>query len=506
MTPFARPRTPSLPLVSGLWAIRRWRDLLALLAALPLMVPGVAQADDSVTLDQFHPAETSEDGIEVSRPTDLGHHRVGVTAYLEWAHDPLVSESVAGEAEEQERAVVSDQLALHVGLAYGLFDRVILFGGVSGNLLMVGSEVPGYPAADGSRFGDLLLGARVRLLGTPRLGGAAYGALGFQLGFTLPTAHWISDSSQLTGESGVMVVPELLGEMGGRYLRVTLNVGARVRSVERFTALRVGSELTWGLGLGVPLVGRTLELELETYGATSFDNPFEGTTTPAEAIGGLRWRAQSGWSGALGAGPGLGRGYGSPDLRVVASFGWTEPARRAAPPAQEWIAPAAPPPDWDGDGVPDTDDRCPRVPGAASNHGCARFVSLAPTEIAPVEIVISQRIEFDTDESSTLRDVSAPILEEVRALLEANPQIRRIAIEGHADERASDEHNMGLSQRRAEAVMRWLVDHGVDPIRLQARGYGEREPFAAGTTPAAQQTNRNVQFFILDPPASHPSR
>jgi len=496
----------------GVWSMRRRRSVFALLGFAALMLAGTAQAQ-SVTLDQFRPAETSEDGIAVSRPVDLGHNRFGGTVYLDYARNPLVYESSAGNSDTQQQAVVRDQLAVHLGVAYGLFDRLVVFAGGTGNLVMAGQDRAGYVTADGARMGDLNVGARVRLLGTPRLGEANYAALAVQANMTLPMARWVAPSSQLSGDGTVTVTPELLGEVGGRSVRLTANLGARLRGTQSFNTLEVGNELTWGLGIGVPLIGRTLEVDIEVYGATSFSKPMSYETSPVEAIAGLRWRAESGWTAAIGAGPGIARGYGSPDFRAVATLGWTQPAARVAVVEEREEIAAAPAPlappapaDSDGDGVIDSLDDCPQVAGPEDNRGCPRAARLAPTEIAPVEIVILQRIEFETDASGTLRPVTVETLEGVRAVLEANPQIHRVAIEGHADERATDEYNMTLSKQRADAVMRWLVAHGIDASRLESHGYGEREPFAPGFTPEAQQINRNVQFFILDPRASRPSR
>lgn len=500
MTP---PRATPSPLAASFPSF--FPGVLALLAGFAMMPPLVASADESVTLDQFHPTETAEDGLEVSRPVDLDHHRFSAMATLEYAHNPLVYEVVTGNANTRlEDALVDHQLALHVGGAFGLTDRLTAFAGISSSLVMVGVDRPGHVGADGTRLGDVVLGGRMRLLGKPRLGEAPYGALAIQVGVTLPVAHWTSPTSHLTGESGVMVTPEVLAEVGGRKVRVTANAGARVRSREELEHFTVGPELTWGLGLGVPLV-HGLELDVETYGATALGSNFMNRgSTPVEAIGGLRWRGGTGWTAALGAGPGLVGGYGSPDFRAVASMGWSQPPP-PPPVVEEGITSVPASPDWDRDGIADSRDRCPRVPGPASNDGCALYVRLEPTELAPAEIVIVSRIEFDTSDSIVLRAGDA-ILEEIRAVLEVNPQLRRVAIEGHADERDTDDNNMALSQRRANAVMLWLTNHGVAPGRLEARGYGEREPFAAGTTPAAQQTNRNVQFFILRPAASSPSR
>jgi outer membrane protein OmpA-like peptidoglycan-associated protein len=498
--------------IFGILGLRRRRALGALLAMAAVIVPVGAQAQ-SVTLNQFQGSETPDDGLEVSRPVDLGHGRFAANVYLDYARNPLVYEATQGHSSTQREAIVRDQLDVRVGVAVGLFDRVILFASGSGNLLMSGQERPGYVAADGTRVGDFNLGARVRLLGTPRLGDSSYGALAVQVAATLPMARWIASDSQLTGDSTVTVTPELLAEVGGRSLRLTANLGTRLRANQTFNTLTVGHELTWGLGLGVPVVGKTLEVDVEVYGATALSHPLEYATTPVEAIAGLRYRAESGWTAAVGAGPGLARGYGSPDFRALATVGWSQPAPRPAvePEPEPVVAivepePEAAPLDTDGDGVIDSLDHCPTVPGPVENDGCPLAVVVAATPVAPAEIVILQRVEFDTDESGTLAPRTVATLEEVRVIINDNPQIMRVSIEGHADERGTDAYNQALSERRAAAVMSWLVGHGIAARRFGSVGRGESDPYAPGFTPEAQQTNRNVQFFVLDPVATHAAR
>jgi OmpA-OmpF porin, OOP family len=80
--------------------------------------------------------------------------------------------------------------------------------------------------------------------------------------------------------------------------------------------------------------------------------------------------------------------------------------------------------------------------------------------------------------------------------LKENPT-RQVLIEGHTDGTGSESYNLELSQRRAEAVRDLLIDNGVSPERLSARGYGEAYPIAANTTEAGRQQNRRVQLTIL---------
>jgi len=70
-------------------------------------------------------------------------------------------------------------------------------------------------------------------------------------------------------------------------------------------------------------------------------------------------------------------------------------------------------------------------------------------------------------------------------------------VAGHADERSSDEHNLQLTKLRAQAVMEALQKRGVSAKRLVSQGYGEYCPLDPGSTPAAWEKNRRVDFKIV---------
>jgi outer membrane protein OmpA-like peptidoglycan-associated protein len=149
--------------------------------------------------------------------------------------------------------------------------------------------------------------------------------------------------------------------------------------------------------------------------------------------------------------------------------------------------------DNDKDGILDGDDACPTAPGPAATQGCPRAVRVDASQIR-----ILQRIEFETKRAE-LRPTANSILDEVRLALEVNPQIKKVRIEGHTDDRGSDSFNLDLSQRRAETVMKWLVDGGIAPERLSAEGIGETRPLVPNDSAENYQTNRRVEFHIVDP-------
>lgn len=149
--------------------------------------------------------------------------------------------------------------------------------------------------------------------------------------------------------------------------------------------------------------------------------------------------------------------------------------------------------DNDKDGLLDPEDKCPNLPGPKETKGCPSSIRIDRSQIR-----ILERIEFETKRAE-IRPESLGIIDQVRSALEVNPQIRRIRIEGHTDSRGSDAVNLKLSQRRAEAVMKYLVDEGLNPARLEAKGWGEEHPLVANDGEANWQTNRRVEFHIVDP-------
>ncbi|HPB99053.1 MAG TPA: OmpA family protein, partial [Polyangiaceae bacterium] len=154
--------------------------------------------------------------------------------------------------------------------------------------------------------------------------------------------------------------------------------------------------------------------------------------------------------------------------------------------------------DYDADGIPDVEDKCPREPGVASTnpelHGCPQFIRRIE---GSTEIQILKRVEFATN-SAVLLPQSFPILDEVYALLKANPDVTKVAVQGHTDNRGGRDLNMKLSQDRADSVMRYLVNKGVVASRLTATGYGFDKPIDTNDTAEGRQRNRRVEFHILE--------
>ena len=112
---------------------------------------------------------------------------------------------------------------------------------------------------------------------------------------------------------------------------------------------------------------------------------------------------------------------------------------------------------------------------------------------------ILDRVYFRTNRDTILRR-SFPLLMNVAQVLNNHPEITRIQVEGHTDSRGRREHNMSLSQRRAQAVVDFLVERGsVDASRLVARGFGPDRPVVEDASTAEEHAqNRRVEFNIPD--------
>jgi OOP family OmpA-OmpF porin len=108
------------------------------------------------------------------------------------------------------------------------------------------------------------------------------------------------------------------------------------------------------------------------------------------------------------------------------------------------------------------------------------------------ELVLPSPIAFKSG-TDTLTEESTPALEHVRAYLEAKSYISALRIEGHLDTDGAD--SQSLTEKRALAVARWLVEKGVDCKRLVPVGFGNTRPVADNATPEGKARNRRVTFF-----------
>jgi outer membrane protein OmpA-like peptidoglycan-associated protein len=123
----------------------------------------------------------------------------------------------------------------------------------------------------------------------------------------------------------------------------------------------------------------------------------------------------------------------------------------------------------------------------------------APSEpeivVVDDRIVLEERVLFDTDRAR-VRSHGRELVEQIAWMWKLSDNWHSLTIEGHADERGTDEHNLELSQRRAERVRDVMVRLGCDPTLITAVGYGRSRPRAMGHTDRDHEANRRVEFVI----------
>src|SRR6266850_285823 len=112
-----------------------------------------------------------------------------------------------------------------------------------------------------------------------------------------------------------------------------------------------------------------------------------------------------------------------------------------------------------------------------------------------VRSMVGAMIHFDYDKS-TIRPDDAGTLDQKVAILQANAGLR-IRIGGHCDERGSDEYNLALGNRRAQAAKQYLVSHGIDGSRIETQSWGEERPLVDGHDETAWSQNRRDEFEII---------
>jgi outer membrane protein OmpA-like peptidoglycan-associated protein len=149
--------------------------------------------------------------------------------------------------------------------------------------------------------------------------------------------------------------------------------------------------------------------------------------------------------------------------------------------------------DDDNDGIVDRMDSCPHNPGTIDNQGCPKKYTLV--EVKKDRIEIKQQVHFASGKHRILPD-SFALLDQVVQVLKDSPKMR-VSIEGHTDSVGTEAFNMRLSQRRADAVLEYLVGKGISPERLASVGFGPTKPVASNKTAKGRALNRRTEFRIV---------
>jgi outer membrane protein OmpA-like peptidoglycan-associated protein len=559
-------------------------------------------------VNRLEPSETGSDWF-ANESLDLrGSGRLALGVVGDYGYKPLVIYNADGS---ERAAIVNRQLFDHIGAGLILVNRLRLDVSLPVAVYQDGNTGTfagtSYASTNATTIGDLRVGADLRLLG--EYGSAFTLALGVQA--RLPTGDRAAFTGDGSGE--FRVGPRLMaaGDIGA------FTYSARLAEVYRSSGEQlpgglatIGSEFQFGAAAGVRLADRRLTFGPEVFGSTvTAGGAFAKRNTPVEVLLGGHYQFDNGLRLGVGGGPGLTRGVGEPEYRLLAAVEWLAPVKKKEPP----------PSDRDGDGIPDSADACPDVAGLASEdpklNGCPPpdrdkdgvldAVDACPDDagapsddpkkngcpdrdkdgivdkedacpdeagqpsddpkkngcpdrdkdgivdkgdacpdeagqpsddpkkngcpdrdkdgvidkedacpdqpgprdadpkkngcpVARIEagqIKITEQVRFKFGSAMILPE-SDPILLAVQEILEKHPEITRVSIEGHTDNKGSRALNMRLSASRSAAVVTWLVKHGVDGKRLESHGFGPDRPIDTNETDEGRQNNRRVEFHI----------
>jgi OmpA-OmpF porin, OOP family len=494
------------------------RRLLACLAAVSVLASPATRGDDP-TERGFDPdparlALSLDGGFAVETAGTPPRGTWGLGAVVDYA-DGLLALELAGERED----LLESRLSLHLlgGWSLGRVELgahlpVALWQRADFSLLErqgVTDPNPLVRSVARTALGDLRLGAKVPLLAQ----GRSPVALAALVDARLPTG----DRDAFTGE-GFAVVPSAVVTRALGPLRLDAQLGYALRDRGQYGQLVVHDGLVFGAGGSLELpslaaIDRFRAIAEITGGwPRGYDLDGARYRAPLSARAGLRAWLGRALSVEIGGGTGLGEaGYGRERWRVFAGVRWrAEPLgaadddydRDGVPNERDLCPRDAGPaeldgcPDRDGDLIPDREDRCPREPGPAENEGCPVQADEPVVEIETERLSLKDSIQFDTGRDSIKKE-SFKLLDDVARLLLAHPELQRIRVEGHTDNVGAASYNKDLSERRAKAVVRYLVERGVEKQRLEPAGYGFERPVASNATALGRARNRRVEFTLV---------
>ena len=457
---------------------------------------GVAgQTPPQFDLNQFRPSELTTDGFAVSNADGQGHLRFGVQVYLDFSRDPMELQVTNGPIPDQRLQLVHSQLTGHLTWSLGLWERLVVFMDLPYTFIL-GDNLSDEGAAFLDSIGQGMLIPRGRGLGDLYLGarGVLYGTrenlfqLAAQATLTTNTASAARPQQNYLGEPNrspnVGGWFEVLGTFNaGEYVRVPFNVGYKTGFRQDVPSLNIGNQLTFGAAVQVLLGQDRFMLTVEAFGRSAADSGtgFGGRQeSPVELLGGFKYLHPKGFAVGIAGTGGVTSGYGNPDWRLIGMLGYTMPKKEKVIVA-----------DTDGDSIVDVDDA-----GPVETQG---FPEEQRVVIEDSRLEILDKIYFNTD-SAQLQRRSHAVLDSVAEVLRAHPEIRIVGVEGHTDWTGPSAYNMRLSQRRAESVVRYLVDEGgVSKDRFIAEGFGETQPLVPDArTKMTLAQNRRVEFHIAE--------
>lgn len=493
-----------------------------------LSVAWAQDVEEPIDIERFRPAATHDGFVVTEGSAFNGYLRddpVYLAVDLHAQANPLV---VVAPGDGIQGRLVDQRVGFDLIAAYRLTDA---FG--------IGLALPLFAAQDGDAdpnpagIGDLRLVPKLRVVGGDN------GGLAILAEVRLPT-H--SDDEFSGGARSPIFAPRLaFDQRFAKSFRFGANLGVLLREGTQFRNVRAASELTYSAALAYTFGGHDgdVTLGVDVHGGAGLaalqieEAPLEG-----------QLYAKLGLTDDLavqfGPAVGLVPGFGTPTLRFYAGLQWSrsrdEDARAGAECYECPPCPTLGPDtslvravvvDEDGEPITRSRARVDEVPATNTGPGVhevqvepgrrtlwVRARGYVPQKIdvrvppsSTVEkTVVMEPIEFVADgdrleyngvvyfafDSDVLLAESHDLLDALAQVLDAYPRLKLLSVQGHADQVGSEEYNQDLSERRAASVVRYLVDVGVEPERLESVGFGESQPISD-----RDRENRRVEFVIL---------
>ncbi|MBI4196669.1 MAG: OmpA family protein [Deltaproteobacteria bacterium] len=452
-----------------------------------LLLARFSWADIGASVENFKPSIGPGSYFSVLSSRGLGQWQFHGGVGINYAHQPLLRGVT-------NVPMVDNLWMTDIGVAAGLTDwlefgvalPVVLFNDAT-SLTRLTADSNNVTRTTSRGLGDLRIQMKFRLVDLKD----------YDVGFaivpilSIPTGNEDQFAADGTFSGGGLLV--LDGEFLDR-AEMSFNLGLMARSGFIFpgTVTERDDYIPIGVGLKIKTVD-WIDLIGELNSSFLLKRPYDRESeSPLEGGGGIRFRIPPLPGLALSAGvtAGVINSYGSPFYRIIGGVAYTQGQTRKKKVAQkkEPKVEATPPP--------------PPPPPAESSL----------VEIGEKEIEIKKKIHFEHGKES-IREVSQDILDAIIETLKNHPEILKVEIGGHTDNKGDETYNLKLSGKRAEAVKRFLVDHGVQAGRLTAKGYGESEPRDTNDTEEGRARNRRVEFKILErqpltgtSPSSAPSK
>ncbi|AUO45131.1 MULTISPECIES: OmpA family protein [Pseudomonas] len=157
--------------------------------------------------------------------------------------------------------------------------------------------------------------------------------------------------------------------------------------------------------------------------------------------------------------------------------------------------------DEDGDGVPDSRDKCPGTPKGVQvdADGCPPPAPPPMAEEPPVvkeETIVIRDVHFEFNKA-TLTPADKDVLSTVATRLKQETSTAQLRVTGHTDSVGSDAYNQRLSEKRANSVVQYLVENGVPRASfVSVSGAGESQPVADNKTADGRAMNRRTEIKI----------